>query len=238
MKRTIALYLICFFTLIASAQKIHPDSSIGNVDERVFDHESLENYKQNPTYIYDDAPSLSTNPVKAWWQNMWRKFGDFMERATSPLFWKILRFLIIIAVVLLLVYHLSNSEKSGILGKRNARIGEAEVILESGDLMISEIDKMVHNCESSEDYRMAIRWLYLKTIRNLSVLGIVKKSENTPNNNMLSQIKNDTVKEDFRKLIFIYEYIWYGKHALNSAGHYGALKSNFDNFNQSILTKV
>lgn len=217
-----------------SSQKIVPDSSMMNTKKRAFDKEMMQSYKNNPIYVYDEDAKSSENPIKAWWQNMWQKFTDFMEEATSPYLWKIIRFLIIIGVVLLIVHHLSHSEKSGILSKKDGIIENAQVRFEPEDLKASDIDKLLANLESNSQYRMAIRWHYLKTIKNLGEAGHIKWSEKITNFNLLAQLREGKTKDEFRDLIHIYEYAWYGKHDLDTINDYTELKSKYDVFNQSI----
>ena len=236
MKKRLLFLVFYLIVLPISSQKIVPDSSMMDTKKRGFDKEMLKSYENNPNYIYDDDAKSSENPIKAWWHNIWKNFTDYMEEATSPYLWKIIRFLIIIGVILLIVHHLSHSGKSGILSKKDDVIQNSEVRFEPGDLKASDIDNLLANLESNSQYRMAIRWLYLKTIKNLGDKGLIKWSDKTTNFNLLAQLREGKIKDDFRDLIQIYEYAWYGKHDLETINDYTELKSKYDVFNHSILS--
>jgi hypothetical protein len=234
LKYIIVFCLSLYFIQGISAQNIAPDSFTTVQNERSFDKDFMEFYKNNAAYSYEKDPRLSSNPIKTWWQNLWRKFSNFIEDATSPEVWKMLRFLFIIGIILLIVYHLSHAQKSGILGKKDTVNAKAEVRFESGELLVSEISGIIMELESAGAYRTAIRWHYLKTIQNLNGAGYVQWDEKNSNMQLLAQIKDPPTKNTFSELVKIFEYTWYGKHELNSESIYHKLKLKFDQFNQKI----
>jgi hypothetical protein len=234
LKYILAFCFSVYFIQGVAAQNITPDSSTTVQNERSFDKDFMDSYKNNTSYSYEKDPRLSSNPLKAWWQNLWRKFSNFIEDMTSPAVWKIIRFLLITGIILLIVYHLSHTQKSGILGKKNIVNARAEVRFESGELLVSDISGIIMELESAGAYRTAIRWHYLKTIQNLNGAGFVKWNEKNSNMQLLAQINDPPTKITFSELVKIFEYTWYGKHELNSESIYNNLKLKFDQFNQKI----
>jgi hypothetical protein len=208
------------------------------VEVRKFNDASLEKFQLDPTYNYDDDPRLASNPVSAWWKNIWRKIDQFMKEATSPMFWKIIRFLIIMGVILLLVYHLGNSHRSGILSRKDDLLVEAKVRVGADNYQKSDIKNIIQELEAKGEFRLAIRWIFIQFLKDLSDRNLIKWSSKTSNKEIVRSIQNPENKKEFEQLLRLYEYIWYGAHQLNNPEQYQRIKKRFDNFIQAKKSRV
>ena len=76
-------------------------------------------------------------------------------------------------------------------------------------------EELIKKALSIKEYRIAIRILYLKILRNLSDKNIINWKPEKTNREYLYEIKSNSIKEHFEKVIKIFEYIWYGNMIYN-----------------------
>lgn len=72
-------------------------------------------------------------------------------------------------------------------------------------------DELLKKALADRDYRLAIRILYLKTLRQLSDKGMIRYQPEFTNVDYLIQLKSGSSYDDFARITRHYEYVWYGK---------------------------
>ncbi|WP_299607875.1 hypothetical protein [uncultured Aquimarina sp.] len=145
---------------------------------------------------------------------------------------KNLIYLIFIAIVIyILIRVLAGKEVASFFGKKNnvvAPIHFSEEHIEKIDL-----DKLIQDALSINDYRLAIRYMYMKTLQELSVKKIIDYHFEKTNSDYQREIKNEQLRSLFKKVSYLYEYIWYGKFDLNQEKYHNA-KISFDEIKGNI----
>ncbi len=77
---------------------------------------------------------------------------------------------------------------------------------------ITEIDfeKLIAQAVESGNYRLATRYLYLKSLKALAKNKVIDWHYDKTNSDYLKEIKNDNTKQLFKRASYVYDYIWYG----------------------------
>jgi len=91
-------------------------------------------------------------------------------------------------------------------------------------LSVTNFDKLIKKALKNNNYRLATRYEYLKSLQQLSQKEIIKWNYDKTNSEYLNEIKNKTTKDLFKKASYIYDYVWYGEFFINK-----------DHFNQNQL---
>ncbi len=78
---------------------------------------------------------------------------------------------------------------------------------------ITEIDfeKLIAQAVQSGNYRLATRYLYLKSLKVLAKNKVIDWHYDKTNSDYLNEIKNDNAKQLFKSASYVYDYIWYGE---------------------------
>jgi hypothetical protein len=84
-----------------------------------------------------------------------------------------------------------------------------------------------------KDYRQAVRYLYLKTLRVLTDKGMIRYHQESTNQEYWQQLKATPQGAPFRDLVTIYEKVWYGEFPLGDA-LFGRLHQYFEDFYKSV----
>ena len=80
----------------------------------------------------------------------------------------------------------------------------------------------------NKEYKIAIRYLFLKSLKILSDKNIIDLQINKTNHYYISEIKENTIADIFSQAAFNYELAWYGNFPVNE-GQYKSSAKIFDN---------
>lgn len=82
---------------------------------------------------------------------------------------------------------------------------------------ITEVDfeKLISQAISDGNLRLATRFLYLKSLKSLASKQIIEWHFDKTNNDYLNEIKNAETRQLFKKISYVYDYVWYGEFPLD-----------------------
>ncbi|NNC46463.1 MAG: hypothetical protein HKN99_11320 [Winogradskyella sp.] len=86
---------------------------------------------------------------------------------------------------------------------------------------------LVSQALKEDNYRLATRYLYLKTLKELSNQDIIDWHFDKTNSDYVKEISDDTIKQLFKRISYIYDYIWYGEFPIDKQ----SFDKNMLNFN-------
>ena len=110
-------------------------------------------------------------------------------------------------------------------------IGEEELPAEE-DKLDQDFDELVHQNHKLGDYRMALRYQFLKTLQLLRDHNHVEYGADKTNSQYMRELPAHWQNE-FAKLILSYEYVWYGNFIINKQ-QYEPLQAGYISFQKKI----
>ncbi|MFD0794556.1 DUF4129 domain-containing protein [Mucilaginibacter litoreus] len=226
---------ICFAapdTLVKKKPAIlRQDSSLVNV--RHFDTTALAQYKKLPEFTYNDSyegPSLWTR----FWRWFWSLF-DFKKLNASrhPTFWTwffiILKYAIITggaAALVFLILKLAGLDVNVFRRKPKASLEYSE---QAENIHEIDFENDISNAVSTGNYRLAVRLLYLKSLKQLSDNGLINWQINKTNTHYVNELTDPALRDTFKTLTYQFEYIWYGDFNINK-DIYNRISNLFNSF--------
>ncbi len=87
------------------------------------------------------------------------------------------------------------------------------------------------------NYRLAIRILYLESLKMLNDRRMIKWSRNKTNWDYVHEINRDSLKTDFKKVNLFFDFVWYGNATVNKAA-FEAMQEKIKLFKNNINSKV
>jgi hypothetical protein len=123
--------------------------------------------------------------------------------------------------------------KNEIFNKRKTTITENEHEEIPALQEYSKYDSLIDEAEFKNEFNLAVRYLFLKTLKNLADKEIISFSPDKTNNEYLKEMASNAYQHQFASLINHYEYVWYGKFLIDKS-KYQQLKEAFINFNKKI----
>jgi Domain of unknown function (DUF4129) len=139
-------------------------------------------------------------------------------------------FIIIGGFVAVLLWYLAGSNVR--LFQRKPRtleeIMESEVSDNIFDINYQkEIEKAIHE----NNYRVAIRLMFLRALRNLAQKNVIHYKQEQTNFDYLMQLHSTAYYKDFFRLTRHYEYAWYGQFEVSNSS-FTIIKKEFENFDR------
>jgi hypothetical protein len=115
---------------------------------------------------------------------------------------------------------------------------ETEILFDQDEEILrkSDIDSLIENTVNEGNYRLALRYYYLKMLKILEQKNHIKYVPEKTNFDYENEIKNTPFESAFRKFNFWYSYIWYGSYPVD-AGKFGIISDEFNFFFNEINSK-
>ena len=130
--------------------------------------------------------------------------------------------------IYLLIRFLTGENASAIFRKQEAatiNLNLAEDHIESLDL-----DALISDAINQKNYRLAIRYQYLKVLKTLSQQQIIEWHYEKTNQDYEKEIKVPKIRLLFKDVSYLYDHIWYGEQEIDDQ-KYHAAQMKFVNLN-------
>lgn len=208
---------------------IKKDSS--NLEVRPFNKNIAERYSGNE-FNYDINDTGGVNLM----QRILRKFfgwlSDIFGFDIDFLDYQTLEYIIygslgIIVLYLLIKFLMENPVNS--VFKTEGKTIEGFSYVEE-DIKQLDFDKLIKNALNKNNYRLATRYMYLKTLKILAKKEIIEWHFEKTNSDYYNEIKDSKLKLLFKRVSYIYDYIWYGEFSIDEV----TFNKNKSDFNQLI----
>lgn len=134
-----------------------------------------------------------------------------------------------------LMWYLSSSSV-GLFRKKNlanADTGEMEEMPEN--IFAINYQKEIDKAASQGNYRLAVRLMFLRLLKNLSERNIIQYKQDRTNFDYLMQLQPSNYYTGFFRLTRNYEYSWYGQFQVNEEA-YKIIRNDFDQFERQLGT--
>ncbi len=175
-------------------------------------------------------------PRESTWDLIKRKIAQLLFKNIDPnkasnYTVNLLRFLgiVIIGILLfILIKYLTSKEGNFLFGKKNRKINIKTNDIEEN---IHEINfpESIRKFENEKNYRSAIRYHFLYALKKMTDRSLIQWNPEKTNRDYLKELKNENLRENFRRITDIYDYIWYGELETNESD-YQYYKSYFEKF--------
>jgi hypothetical protein len=196
------------------------------IDVRTVPQNRLNKLRSDDDYWYvNEAPPREKKQLKP----SEKPVTIFDKGWFKTLFW----FLLIGGFVSLLVWFLATSNIS--LFRRKQKPVSEEILAEEETENIFQLnfEKEIQKAIDSVNYRMAVRLMYLRTLRDLSLHHLIQYTHEKTNSDYLFQLAGSTHYKNFFRLTRDFEYTWYGHFPL-SQDRFSVIQNDFNNFKQQL----
>ena len=179
------------------------------VDVRLLSDDVLEDYKNDPAFDYEGGPKETDDwitKIKNWINQQLALL--YSSKVYSTLLDYIYYALMIVALILI-IRGLIKADRRGLLyGKIDSN--EIKIIESEEDISQLDFEELINAALARKDYKLAVRYLFLKSLKQLSEKEIIELRNNKTNYQYLSEIKNNGIFDAFKKANSRFEWIWYG----------------------------
>ncbi len=152
--------------------------------------------------------------------------GSFIGRIFNSAILQAFMWLIAAALVIFIIYKLFLSE--GVFGRRSVK-KTVDIETDEDDIrLLNDYDLLLRKAYGEQNWRFAMRFLFLKTLQKLNENNLISYAVDKTNSAYVKEL-TETRKEDFAALALYYEYIWYGKAAIEKT-IFDSIENKFNSF--------
>ena len=205
------IYLLVFAMLIlCSGGIVYGQDTTGAtavIKVRKADSKVISKLRKDKDYNYDKTkPSRFQTlgeKVKQWLWDLLLSF--FSDHGAAPY----IRIGLLVLIALFIIFKLLNTDITRLFYK-NKGITDIVVNELQEDINTLDFDSLIEKYSGIKDYRMAVRYYYLKLLKSLNDKELISWRINKTNRDYLHELQSSPHYGAFGKLSFFYEYIWYG----------------------------
>jgi len=235
-----AIGFLCFSFLGFSQEEkdsLQLSEDISQVLEtKSFDQDLSEKYN-GEEFDYSSPEGEAQNLITRFllWLNSLLK--DTFGFDIDPALFKVLEIIIYIAMGILAIYLLARffagENLSSLFSKKATSL--IDINLSEEHIENIDIDAKIIEAINQKDYRLAVRYHYLRALKQLSLNNIINWEYEKTNSDYQEEIKVTQLKPLFKEVSYLYDYIWYGEQNIDENGfkaaetRFTALKNNIPN---------
>jgi hypothetical protein len=203
-----------------------------------FDNEAIQKYKELKEFQYGEEEPKGLS----WWDRFWRSFWKWISRLfedrqtpTGPSIWptifKYSTIAICVGVIVFVIFKLIGVDFKWFMGKSKS----VEVPYDESLENIHEIsfEDEINNTLQNGNYRLAVRLLYLQTLKHLSDREVIDWLPNKTNSAYVQEMQDQKGHETFANLTYQFEYIWYGDFPVDKVA-FVQIQQSFQQFNTTL----
>lgn len=212
--RTISI-LIFLVTVVCSVSAQEIDSIQTAVEQRAFDEQKLNEYRQDGKFQYELPTPETEGPFQRFWRGVQEWFARLIgSGATADIFNILIRVLVVVAFIYLII-KVFGIEVTTVFKPKKAQKLPYQVSEEQ--LNDIDFDQEISLALREEQWRFVVRLTYLCALKLLAASEAVTVKKGKTNREYLYELSGKDGAYDFERLSFIFDYTWYGHFEANDA---------------------
>jgi len=192
-----------------------------NVSVRHFSEDALSKYRSQADFQYKET-EVSTSVWTRFWRWFWHLLRSLFRvkpakghpsMTAMRVILTILEYVVIAAAVgliVFLIFKMVGVDLSFLFRRRSKAIAipYTESLENIHDI---NFDNAIEEAINKHNYRLAVRLLYLKCLKQLSDASLIKWQPEKTNSSYLNELADTDQKAIFNLLTRRFEYVWYGE---------------------------
>ncbi len=235
------LYCLLFLISYSASAQVQDSISVPETQEIVydldtqksvqqFDAQKIEAYKKSGDFDYTEYQEQDNwwVQLKKWFNQLWRKSISWLFDVDEVSgFWafilKLLPYFIVIGVLFLLGWLFMKVNPSDMLLEKQAA-PQIELTDDEDIIQNQDIEQLIKQAVTLNNYRLAIRYYYLFVLKKLSESELIQWESQKTNTDYTKELNDNTIKNQFKVITRLYDFIWYGSFQVNENSYYQAEK--------------
>lgn len=184
-------------------------------------------------FIYHADAKESKNWLEAFLDWLTRKIFGKISVENAEVTWQIVKWTLIGLFIAGIIIVIWKSKFRGLMRGDAKKLSGASFTDLPEDIESVNIDKLIEEALKNGNYRLAIRWCFLRSLQMLNHQKHIAWQPAKTNIDYQYELKNPNMREGFSKLSYVFEYVWYGEMATNE-NTFTKYKTEIDKFNNSL----
>jgi hypothetical protein len=231
MRILLSIFLTVLFIQPLFAQKtVQMDSSYINV--RTINPETISRYRSQKAFQYDRDKAKTASLWERMWNWFWDKYYELLGKEKGNFLIKALLWTFAILGLTYFLLKIIGMDALSFFGKKNRDMGLDYEVLDENVHTIN-FSEAIEKAETQKNFRLAVRLLYLQTLKKLTDKGFINWQVNKTNRQYIQELSGKPFSPLFNSLTGGFEYIWYGEFLLQQQ-EYELIRNQFIQLQQQI----
>jgi len=194
--------------------------------------EKIQKYLSDKDFKYENDYTQKTGFWDAILQWIYRHLFKPLFKNYNITTWDILEYAIAIAALILIIYFLIKSDRVGLFYKKS-KSDSLNLSDTEEDIRQMNFTKLIDEAIEKGQYRVAVRYLYLKLLRDLSDRQLITWQAEKTNRDYSNELRPSALGKPFTQVTFLFDYAWYGDMPINDAS-FKNIRESFEQFNKQL----
>jgi len=200
--------------IVKPVKVYHTQYDSSKVNVRHFSAAAIDKYRNSPEFNYDEKPKAGMS----WWKRLWVWVWELLDKlfsgktpASAPSF-SFLPYIIMAVAVGLLIFVIIKMTGMNIANIFNRDPKDIAIPYTESLENIHQItfDEEIEKALGQRNYRLAIRLLYLSTLKQLNDAHFIQWQVDKTNSAYINELADAEKRQSFSILTRQFEYVWYG----------------------------
>nr|ARK13421.1 hypothetical protein A6C57_25490 [Fibrella sp. ES10-3-2-2] len=198
------------------------------VQVRPVDAEKLRAIQGDRAYRYGNDVPPTASPWDRFWAWFWFKVGELMR---TKAYRNVGQYVLLLAIAGLVIWLLYKADVlANIFPGRAKNTGLGYETVDENIHQINFNDR-INEAVENRNYRLAVRLLYLQTLKNLADSGLIRWQPDKTNRQYAYELTGNPKRLRFEQLTTQFEYAWYGDFPVDE-DRFSAIRQQFKQFNE------
>ncbi len=202
------LFSFVYFQDAGAQQVVHYDSS--NMEVRHLPVSKIKSYNEQKEFDYREQNTRAMGIWDRFWSWFWEQFYRMSQNKSVQKGFEIFIWIFSVSLILFAIYRLTDMERKFFFqGNRQGKpLNYSE---EQEDIHAIDFTQAIQDAIERQQFRVAIRLMYLKSIKILSDRNLIQFRPNKTNTEYTRELQSTTYAAGFEEITLVYEYAWYGE---------------------------
>ncbi|MGV3557741.1 DUF4129 domain-containing protein [Larkinella arboricola] len=210
----------------AQAQPAPDDRSAIQVRRPAADR--IDEYRNDRAYQYGQDFKPTSSLWSKFWAWFWQKVGAFLNSRAYENFWQ---YVFLAAIAGGAIWLLVKAEVLGFVFSKKAQNVDLNYEAVTENIHEIDFDQQIDTAIQQRNYRLAVRLLYLQTLKHLSNRNLIDWKPDKTNRSYVYDLAQSPLQPEFETLTTQFEYIWYGDFPITEE-RFKPLQESFVRFNR------
>lgn len=223
------LIFMCVSTVCFAQMRAQTDTSA--IEKRMFNHEELKKLKAQEDFQYDRYKEPPKSLWDRFWSWFWFKIDQLLTTKGGRTTLWVLFIVLGVVVIGYFVLKVMGMNKGGLFGRSSSQ--NLDYTISSDDIHGISFDDAIMEAIESSNFRLAVRFLYLQSLKKLSDNNYINWQLNKTNTDYLHETRDRKWHSLFSALTYNFEYTWYGETAVDRE-QFNSVQQQFVQFNNQL----
>jgi len=199
---------------------------------RYFSPGKIKAYNADKDFQYNRYKEPPKSLWERFWEWFWNKIETMLGTEGGSAAFKTVFILLAVLVLVFFIYKLTGMSKAGLFKRNTGDVSGYSITDE--DIHSINFDQAIEQAVQNNNYRLAVRLLYLQSLKRLTDKNLINWQLNKTNIAYVQELQGSPYQSSFSNLTLQFESNWYGDMPIDVT-EFNTVHQQFNQFNRQLI---